>query len=76
VRVATCPRTRLTSARAEKASESKSFMLSIVVLVVRCVLCLAGVALAVEVRVGDGVKESDERVLEKVKKWNVSREKG
>jgi len=37
---------------------------------------LAGVALAVEVRVGDGVKESDERVLEKVKKWNVSREKG
>jgi len=51
-------------------------MLSIVVLVVRCVLCLAGVALPVEVEVRDGVEKSDERVLEKVKKWNLSREKG
>ena len=50
-------------------------MLSNVEMVVRCVLCLAGVVLAVESRVRKGVVKRNEKVLEKVKKWKMSREK-
>jgi len=49
-------------------------MLFIARLVVRCVLCLAGVALAAELRVGDWVEKSEE-VRENVKSWKMSRGK-